>query len=183
MPNSAIALTTLTVAASLSISPSAPLSIPLSITPLQALDHWAPIIWLNTNVYAYPTLEVMHIVAIALVFGTIWIVDLRLLVRLSPLDKLDVHALAKALLPWTIVGFLLAVATGLTMFVSRVGDLINNTAFIIKMCLLFAAGMNAAMLHARGRLDAENFLTRIQAALSIAIWLMVITCGRWIAYL
>lgn len=153
------------------------------ITPLQALDHWAPIVWLKTNVYAYPTLEVMHIVAIALVFGTIWIVDLRLLVRLQALDQLDVQALAKALLPWTLVGFTLAVATGLTMFVSRIGDLINNTAFIIKICLLFAAGTNAAILHARGRLDAENLLTRMQAALSIAIWLMVITCGRWIAYL
>jgi len=77
----------------------------------------------------------------------------------------------------------LAAATGLTMFVSRIGDLINNTAFIIKICLLFAAGTNAAILHARGRLDAENLLTRMQAALSIAIWLMVITGGRWIAYL
>jgi len=167
MPNSTFAATTLA-------SP---------ITPLQALDHWAPIVWLKTNVYAYPTLEVMHIVAIALVFGTIWIVDLRLLVRLRALDQLDVQALAKALLPWTLVGFMLAAATGLTMFVSRIGDLINNTAFIIKICLLFAAGTNAAILHARGRLDAENLLTRMQAALSIAIWLMVITGGRWIAYL
>lgn len=175
MPNSALAAATLAVAPSLSPS--------LSLTPLQALDHWAPIVWLKTNVYAYPTLEVMHIVAIALVFGTIWIVDLRLLVRLQALDQLDVQALAKALLPWTLVGFTLAVATGLTMFVSRIGDLINNTAFIIKICLLFAAGTNAAILHARGRLDAENLLTRMQAALSIAIWLMVITCGRWIAYL
>jgi hypothetical protein len=153
-----------------------------SITPLQALNQWAPIVWLKTNVYAYPTLEVMHIVGIAMVFGTLWIVDLRLLLRINALDKLDAQLLAKALLPWTIVGFLLAAMTGLTMFVSRIGDLISNTMFIIKMCLLFAAGTNAAILHARGSLDAENRITRIQAALSILIWLAVITCGRWIAY-
>jgi hypothetical protein len=153
-----------------------------TITPLQALNHWAPIVWLKTNVYAYPALEVMHIVAIAMVFGTLWIVDLRLLLRVNALDKLDAQSLAKALLPWTIVGFLLAAMTGLTMFVSRIGDLISNTAFIIKMCLLFTAGTNAAILHARGPLDSENVTTRIQAGLSILIWLAVITCGRWIAY-
>jgi hypothetical protein len=152
------------------------------ITPLQALNHWAPIVWLKTNVYAYPTLEVMHIVGIALVFGTLWIVDLRLLLRITALDKLDAQLLAKALLPWTIVGFLLAVMTGLTMFVSRIGDLISNTAFIIKMCLLFTAGTNAAILHARGSLDAKSVITRTQAGLSILIWMAVITCGRWIAY-
>jgi len=153
-----------------------------TITPLQALDNWAPIVWLQTNDYAYPTLEVMHIIGIALVFGTLWIIDLRLLLRINALDKLDVQLLAKALLPWTIAGFLLAAMTGLSMFVSRIGDLISNPVFIIKICLLFTAGTNAAILHARGPLDGENVTTRIQAGLSILIWMMVITCGRWIAY-
>jgi uncharacterized membrane protein len=148
-------------------------------TPLQALEKWAPIVWLKTNPFAYPTLEVLHIVGIALVFGTLWIVDLRLLGRLR---QFDVNAIAKAVLPWTVLGFLLAAMTGLTMFVSRIGDLISNPAFIVKMCLLFTAGMNAAILHARGPLDDANMVTRVQAALSILIWIAVITCGRWIAY-
>jgi hypothetical protein len=164
------------------MSTTATIATATTITPLQALDQWAPIIWLKTNVYAYPTLEVMHIVGIAMVFGTLWIVDLRLLLRINTLDKLDAQLLARALLPWTIVGFLLAAMTGLTMFVSRIGDLISNTMFISKMCLLFAAGTNAAILHARGALDAKNVVTRLQAGLSILIWLAVITCGRWIAY-
>jgi hypothetical protein len=158
------------------------MSVTTTIAPLDALNHWAPIVWLKTNVYAYPTLEVVHIVAIALLFGTLWVVDLRLLLRIGALEKLDLQILARALLPWTIAGFLLAALTGLTMFVSRVGDLISNPAFIIKMCLLFAAGTNAAILHARGPLDAKNTVTRTQAGLSILTRLAVITCGRWIAY-
>lgn len=149
------------------------------VTPLQAFEKWAPIVWLKTNPFAYPALEVMHIAGIALVFGTLWIVDLRLLGRMR---EFDANALAKSVLRWTIVGFMLAAVTGLTMFVSRVGDLISNPAFIVKMCLLFAAGMNAAILHARGPLNDANTLTRLQAASSILIWLAVITCGRWIAY-
>ena len=146
---------------------------------LDALNLWAPIVWLKTNAYAYPTLETMHLIAIALVFGTLWIVDLRLL---GVIRAIDARLLANTLLPWTLAGFALALLTGLTMFVSRVGDFISNPAFIIKMCLLLAAGANAAALHARGALDESSAITKTQAALSIAMWIAIIFCGRWIAY-
>ena len=146
---------------------------------LDALNLWAPIVWLKTNAYAYPTLETMHLIAIALVFGTVVIVDLRLL---GVIRVIDARLLAKTLLPWTIAGFTLALLTGLTMFVSRIGDFISNPAFIIKMGLLFTAGANAAVLHARGALDESSAITKTQAALSIAMWIAIIFCGRWIAY-
>ena len=50
------------------------------------------------------------------------------------------------------------------------------------MGLIFAAGTNAAVLHARGAIDATTVITKVQALLSILIWLAVIACGRWIAY-
>ena len=64
----------------------------------EALQHWAPVAWLKASIYAYPVLEMVHIVGIALVFGTIWLVDLRLL---GLLRGLDVTALARQVLPWT----------------------------------------------------------------------------------
>ncbi len=148
-------------------------------TTLDALNQWAPILWLKTNAYAYPTLETLHLIAIAIVFGTLWIVDLRLL---GVIRAIDARLLAQTLLPWTLAGFALALLTGLTMFMSRIGDLIGNPAFNIKMGLLCIAGANAGVLHARGALDAASTLSRCQAALSIAIWIAIIFCGRWIAY-
>ena len=146
---------------------------------LVALEQWAPVVWLKTSDYAYPALETLHIVGIALVFGTLWIVDLAILGRLR---GLDVQLLANRVLPWTLAGFLLAALSGLTMFVTAVGDLIANPAFVLKMTLLFVAATNAGILHARGPIDGSNRLTRIQAVLSVLIWLAVIACGRWIAY-
>lgn len=146
---------------------------------LTALEQWAPVVWLKTSDYAYPTLETVHIVGIALVFGTLWIVDLSILGRLR---GLDVQLLARRVLPWTLAGFLIAALSGLTMFITAVGDLIANPAFVLKMALLFVAATNAGMLHARGPIDGSNRLTRIQAVLSVLIWLAVIACGRWIAY-
>lgn len=146
---------------------------------LDALNRWAPIVWLKTNAYAYPALETLHLIAIALVFGTMCMVDLRLL---RVIRAIDARLLARTLLPWTLAGFALALLTGLTMFISRIGDFIANPAFILKMGLLCAAGANAGVMHARGPLDDSSAITRMQAALSLVIWIAIICCGRWIAY-
>lgn len=148
-----------------------------------ALHNWPFAVWLRSAPLVYPTLEALHIIAIAVTFGTLWIVDLRLLgVRLFGLSSIDVRTLAMAALPWTILGFALAATVGSLMFLARATDLISNGAFLIKMLLLFAAATNAAILHSRGPLDSASFATRLQAALSLLIWIAIIVCGRWIAY-
>jgi hypothetical protein len=150
-----------------------------SAAPLDALAHWSPIAALKANAYAYPALEVVHIVALATVFGTLLIVDLRIL---GLMKALPLATTAKNLLPWTWLGFALAALTGLTMFATRAGDLVSNSAFLAKMILLMIAGTNAGILHSRGTIDETSGLTRAQAALSLVLWIAIVTCGRWIAY-
>lgn len=152
---------------------------PIPTNALEALSHWAPIVWLKTNAVAYPSLEILHIIGIALVFGTLWIVDMRIL---GLMRVFDVNQLAKHVIPWTFAGFLLVAVTGLIMFATRAGELINNAAFTLKIYLIIAAGTNAAVLHARGTIDANTVLTKVQAVISILIWVAVVACGRWIAY-
>ncbi len=147
--------------------------------PIDALAKLPVIIWLKSSAYAYPALEWLHLVAIATVFGTLLLVDARLLGAMRGLDAKD---LARHVLPWTLGGFVLALLTGMTMFIARAADFITNPYFITKLVLLFAAGANAAALHARGPLDPAHPLTRAQAALSLVLWIFVIFCGRWIAY-
>lgn len=149
------------------------------MTPLESLNQAALVVWLQTNPYAYPSLEVAHIVGLSIVFGTLWVVDLRLL---GWMRDIDAPLLARHVLPWTLVGFLMAALTGLLMFVTQAAGLIANPAFILKMLLLFAAASNAAILHARGALQPENGLTRAQALLSLLLWVAIIASGRWIAY-
>ncbi len=147
--------------------------------PLESLNQIAWVVWLQTNPYAYPALEVAHIVGLSLVFGTLWVVDLRLL---GWMPVFDAQLLARHVLPWTLMGFSLAALTGVLLFVSQASDLIANPAFLIKMLLLFLAASNAAILHSRGPLQPENALTRAQASLSLLTWVAVIASGRWIAY-
>ena len=149
----------------------------------QALHNWPFAVWLRSAPLVYPTLEAIHIVSIAITFGSLWIVDLRLLgVRLFGMSSIDTNVLAKATLPWTLLGFTLAAIVGSLMFLARASEFISNGAFLIKMLLLFTAGTNAAILHSRGALDSASVTTRAQALFSILLWIGIIVCGRWIAY-
>lgn len=144
-----------------------------------SLQQWPFAAFVRESPWAYPTLEVVHLVGLALVFGTLWLVELRLLGRLRAFEA---TALARAVLPWTLAGFALSLASGLLLFASRADEFVSNPAFLAKMALIFAAGVNAAVLHTQGPLDPGRRSTRFQAAASLVLWLGVIACGRWIAY-
>ena len=93
----------------------------------------------------------MHIVAIAITFGSLWLVDLRLLgVRLGAMAMIDTRALAGAALPWTLIGFSLAAAAGSLMFLARAGTSSAHVWFCIKILLLFVAATNAGIPDSRG---------------------------------
>ncbi|HOB03454.1 MAG TPA: hypothetical protein PKJ50_18015 [Casimicrobium huifangae] len=155
----------------------------MNTTVIQALHDWPFAVWLRSAPVVYPALETAHIVAIAITFGSLWLVDLRLLgVRLAGLAAIDTRTLAGAALPWTLIGFSFAATAGSLMFLARAGDFIGNRAFLIKILLLFVAATNAAILHSRGPLDADSSATRLQAGFSLLTWIAIIVCGRWIAY-
>jgi len=146
---------------------------------VSAAPPWSVAEFVRTSPWAYPSLEVVHLVGLGLVLGTLWLVELRLL---GIGRRLDVGALAATALPWNLVGFALSVASGLLLFASRAGELIANRAFLVKMGLIALAGINAALLHTRGPLDPQRAGTRLQAAASLLLWIGVIACGRLIAY-
>ena len=134
---------------------------------------------LKSSVWAYPALEVVHICGIALLLGNIVLLELRVFGRGA---LLDVKALASLSMGIAVVGFSLAAMSGLLMFASQAAELLTNRAFTLKMILLMLAGCNAAWFHGRGSLDKLDGMARLQMVLSTVIWLAVITCGRWIAY-
>lgn len=138
-----------------------------------------PFAWIATHRFAYPLLEAMHIMGIALLLGSLVMFELRVWGFGA---ELPVPALSRLALPITLGGFALAAATGLLMFASRPGDLIANRAFAAKMALVMLAGLNAASFHARGGAARLDRTARVQTLVSVGLWVAVILCGRWIAY-
>jgi len=142
---------------------------------------------MRQSLWLYPIVEIVHLAGIGLLFGSIVILDLRLL-GLS--RGLPVRRLAAHVLPWTLASFLLIVPSGLAMFTAHAGDFIASPVFALKMGLILAAGVNAAVFHAgamRGASDwdvnrAPPRAARVAAALSLLAWISVIACGRLLAY-
>ena len=140
----------------------------------------APLAHLRTHAWAYPALEVVHVIGIGLLLGNLLLVELRIWGWGRPLP---VQALAHLALRLAVAGFGLAAASGLLMFATQAGELLTNRAFTLKMILLLLAGANAAAFHARGSLVKLDAIARLQTAASVMIWIAVLVCGRWIAYL
>lgn len=157
-------------------------------TLLQALENSAPGEWMRMHLKAMPFVEATHVLAIAVVFGTILIVDLRLLGY--PNTRRSYARLHDTLVRWTWAAFGVAVVTGVLMFLPNATTYYNNTAFWLKMTAMLGAGINMAIFettvgphHAKWDKDAAVPLAgRVAAALSITLWTAVIVFGRWIGF-
>ncbi len=155
--------------------------------PLAALERLPLAVAMRHDLWLYPIVEIFHIAGFVTLVGSIIVLDLRLL-GLS--KTLPVQALARHVLPWSIGALVVIVPSGLLMFIAHAGDLIGNTAFVIKMSLLFCAGLNAALFHAGtyrnvaawDRDAAIPLAARLHALASLLIWIGVLACGRLLAY-
>ncbi|THD78581.1 MAG: hypothetical protein E7812_11365 [Phenylobacterium sp.] len=133
-------------------------------------------------------LEGTHLLALMLFAGTIFVVDLRLLgvtFRRTP-----VSVVSDRVLPLTVVGFLLLLATGLGLFFAKPLFYYHNLWFRAKMIFLVLAMLNIAVFHTRVQHNQAAWDTapkppgpaRLSAVLSLVSWILVIAMGRFIPY-
>jgi hypothetical protein len=145
-------------------------------TPLVALEGFWLAQAMKYSTWLYPTVETVHIWGVGMLFGSVVLMDLRVL----GLGKaLDYSALSRLGIAVSLLGFSLAVLTGSMLFITHAGDLIASRLFILKMCLIFLLITNAALLRMRVVINAA---TKAQAVISLVGWASVIGLGRWLAY-
>jgi len=157
------------------------------MAPMGGIESTALGLAMRQSTWLYPAVETAHIIGLAILVGSVAVLDLRLL---GFSRSLPVRRLAAHVLPWSIAGFALILPSGLMMFVAHAGDFLSNPVFALKVCLILGAGTNAAVFHAgvfRGAAawDVDAMpppAARAAAALSLLLWLSVIACGRLLAY-
>lgn len=155
---------------------------------LNALQASAVSEWIRTSLYAQPLISAVHIFGATLVFGTISIVDLRLLG--IPSTRRSFTMVARELLLWTWIAFALALVTGLLMFASNATVYVNNTQFQLKMLFLLLAGVNMAVfelvtVRSSHMWDIDTpvpWKGKLAGVLSLTFWITAIFLGRWIGY-
>jgi hypothetical protein len=136
----------------------------------------------------FPNIETVHVLSLAVVFGSILMVDLRLLgvtSRGTPIADLSAEVL-----PYTWGAFGLAVITGTLMFMSKAHIYFYNLQFRLKFLCMFLAGVNMLVFHFGAYRSVRKWDTtfptpgaaRAAGALSIGLWVGVIFFGRWIGF-
>ena len=156
------------------------------LTALQDLPFVAE---LRNSRWSYAIVNASHIVGIALLFGAIVPLDLRLI---GCWRSVSIRALARVLVPVAAAGLVLAICAGALLF-SHVGrcNTPAPTLFQVKLALIACGVANALLLRQAKQWEAAAAVTgaapplrlRIAGALSISLWLAVIVCGRMLGFL
>ena len=135
-----------------------------------------------------PVIESTHLVALALLVGSITAFDARLLGL--AMRQVPVSQLGRRLLPWTWTGFGMSLTTGSLLFISSAEGYCFNPAFRIKLLLILLAGVNMAVFHLTvyrsvsgwGEGSSTPLRAKLAGSFSVLLWLAVVMAGRWIAF-
>jgi uncharacterized membrane protein len=134
-----------------------------------------------------PATQSIHIVAITVVVGSALVTDLRLAGVLAT-DEAP-QTVVRRYLPWMWTAIAVLLATGTILAVGEPNRVLTNTVFWSKMALVaFAFTLTLLfrypILHPQFQLEHARWaaLVKPMAWLSLAVWIAVIFCGRWIAY-
>lgn len=159
------------------------MSLPVAVEAvLGAVEGARPIVALRESTIVYPLVNAAHVVGVALLFGSIVPLDLRLAgwqAGVVPVDRA-----ARLLLPVTVAGLALAMIAGLLLFATDARGYAGSTLFQIKMLLLALAIINAlALRRVAWRGDVAPALRlRVAGLVSALAWLGVIVLGRLVGY-
>jgi hypothetical protein len=144
--------------------------------------------WMRYTNGAMPVVEATHVLAAVLLFGTVLIVDLRLLALAD--SSRAFTRVSRETLRLTWLAFAVSVITGSLMFTTSPQTYFYNAVFQWKALALLGAGLNMALfqlLTARGA-TAWNAnqppprAARAAGLVSILLWATVVLLGRWIGF-
>lgn len=150
-----------------------------------ALGHSALGHYMQTSVWGFAVVEAIHLLALAVLGGSVLVVDLRLLG--VTFRKESALTLGRDLSRLLLGSLVILILTGIAMISEEALKCYFSPAFRWKMTLLAVAVLFYFTLHRHALLRADiNGLTawsRIAAVISLSLWLGVGVAGRAIGFL
>ncbi len=152
------------------------------------LEHSALAQAMRGGVSLYPAVETLHILGFACLLGAIFVFDLRLM---GLGRSIAPAALAAIALPVAGGGLAVAAAAGSLLFITEAVAYLQNPVFLAKQALILLGLANLALFHWRFRDALRRWPpglalpagARIAGLVSLAAWVLVLICGRTIAYM
>ena len=159
---------------------------------LQALSDWLTATQLsafvNNHAWVWPACETLHFIGLALLIGSVGMLDFRLL----GVEKRLPFAPLNRFVQWAVIGFAINLATGVMFFVGNPQQYVHNVAFGWKLAFMVLAGVNVLVFYATGLFrtvstlgpgDDAPFGAKVIAATSLILWICVMYMGRMLPYI
>jgi hypothetical protein len=126
--------------------------------------------------WAYAVVNLTHVLGVATLFGSILVLDLRLL---GLWRRVPIALLASATIPVAATGVVIALTTGVALLATNGSEYIGNPFLLIKFPAIAAGLVNVGLM---SRSAAWQARPRLAGTVSLASWLTAVTAGRMIAY-
>ena len=142
----------------------------------------------ESGVWTYGCVNLAHILSVSTLFGSILVLDLRLL---GLWRKVSFPALAEPIVPVAGTGLVIATLTGVCLLATKATEYADNPFFYIKFPAIALGMLNVLALRSQAawkereeREPSEQERSRLAwtGGLSLASWLTAITAGRMIGY-
>lgn len=155
------------------------------------LENTRIAILVSQTLYGYPLLETLHAIGMAIMIGSLGLLNARVLGFRPQLPVFGVSML----LPLAWVGFVLNALTGAALFMSLATEFYFSITFRVKMVLVLLAGINAWLLgrmylqpmragdgRGAGPAPEPELVVKAIAASALVCWFGALVAGRLLAY-
>jgi uncharacterized protein DUF6644 len=142
----------------------------------------------ESGVWTYGIVNLIHILGVASLFGSILVLDLRLL---GVWSKVPIALIARPTIPVAATGFAVAATSGIGLLATKATEYVGNPFLYIKFPAIAMGIVNVVLLNSLSGWKDRNIrepslrehrLLKYAGGFSLACWLTAITAGRMIGY-
>ncbi|MBV8846414.1 MAG: hypothetical protein JO307_26715 [Bryobacterales bacterium] len=155
------------------------------LSSLQPFYEWcgntALGMWIRDTVWAFPLIETFHLLALAVLLGSVLIINLRILgcgARFASASQL-----AGDLEPWIRVSIVVGIFSGVLLFMSEPMKCYESYSFPVKMGLIVAGVVFHFTGERKWALGAQGFRSKLAAGVALVLWTGVGLAGKGIPYI
>jgi hypothetical protein len=153
----------------------------LSETPLS--DFIQNVTWI------IPLVQTIHILCVSIVLSSVGMLDLRLLGVAG--KRVTISGMAARFMPWIWASLVVLLISGVILIVGEPARDLPNSAFQLKMALLISVIVVTLVFQHTVRRNANfwdlspahRHSAKVTAGVSMALWVAIAVCGRFIAYI
>jgi len=142
----------------------------------------------ESGVWTYGTVNLVHILGVSSLFGSVLVLDLRLL---GLWKSIPIAAITQPTVPIATAGFLIAAFSGVCLLATKATEYVGNPFLYIKFPAIALGMANVLVLNllpawkarkTRDLTSREKFQLSVVGGISLVSWLTAIMAGRMIGY-